>query len=73
MSEFVSGTEFKRVLPESDSSIKPEKCKKVVLCSGQVYYDLLAERAKNKRTDVAIVRVEQLAPFPFNSLSAQLK
>lgn len=72
MSEFVSGTEFRRVLPDVDE-VKPANCKRVVLCSGQVYYDLLAERTKLKKNDVALVRVEQLAPFPFNSLSAELK
>lgn len=34
LSDFVTGTEFKRVLPEANPDIKPEKCKKVVLCSG---------------------------------------
>lgn len=73
MSEFLPGTEFRRVLPEADASIAAKKCKKVILCSGQVYYDLIAERTKLNRKDVAIVRVEQLAPFPFMSLKSELE
>ena len=38
--------------------------KRVVICSGKVYYDLLEQRRKNEQKDVAIVRVEQLYPFP---------
>lgn len=45
----------------------------MVFCSGQVYYDLIAERQKKNAKDVAIVRIEQLAPFPFNSFSAAMK
>ncbi len=41
-----------------------DKIRRVVLCSGKVYYDLLEERAKRGIDDVAIVRVEQLYPWP---------
>lgn len=68
MDEFLPGTGFARVIPDVDSNIKPENCKKVIFCSGQVYYDLMAEREKSGRKDLGIVRVEQLSPFPFNSL-----
>ncbi|MGA2654668.1 MAG: 2-oxoglutarate dehydrogenase E1 component [Gammaproteobacteria bacterium] len=55
--------EFKRILPEIDG-ITPETATRVILCSGKVYYDLLAKRRADNRKDVAIVRIEQLYPFP---------
>lgn len=70
--EFVTGQEFRRVLPESNADINPAKVRKVIACSGQVYYDLIAEREKKGAKDIAIIRVEQLAPFPFNSLGAEM-
>lgn len=60
--------EFKTVIDEIDP-IKPASVRKVVLCSGKVYYDLLAKRRENKQEDIAIVRVEQLYPFPKVELS----
>ena len=56
--EFVKGTNFKRVIGETNKSIDPAKVRKVILCSGQVYYDLIAEREKLNKKDIAIVRVE---------------
>ena len=47
--------------------------KRVVLCSGKVYYDLLEQRRKNEQTDVAIVRIEQLYPFPHHAVQEALK
>jgi 2-oxoglutarate dehydrogenase E1 component len=48
--------------------IEPRRVRKVIACSGQVYYDLLQERRKRDIKDIAIVRVEQLAPFPFDKI-----
>lgn len=62
---------FQLVIPEVDN-IKPDKAKKVVLCSGKVYYDLLTKRREDKNTEVAIIRVEQLYPFPYEELRAEL-
>ena len=64
---------FHRVLPEMDGLVSDAKVKRVVLCSGKVYYDLYAERAERKIDDIALVRVEQLYPFPRISLGDQLK
>jgi 2-oxoglutarate dehydrogenase E1 component len=63
---------FHRVL--DDPAIKrPEKVTRVILCSGKVYYDLVAFRDERvKRDDVAIIRVEQLYPFPESSISQVL-
>ena len=51
----------------------PEKIRRVVFCSGQVYYDLVQEREKRGINDIAIMRVEQLSPWPFRSLEKELK
>jgi len=66
MDELANGR-FNTVLAEIDA-IKPEKVRKVVLCSGKVYYELLTQRRDKKIEDVAIVRIEQLYPFPRVSL-----
>jgi 2-oxoglutarate dehydrogenase E1 component len=60
LDELATGS-FQRVLP--DVVVEPGKVKRILLCSGKVYYDLAAERRKRKRDDVAIVRVEQLYPL----------
>ena len=60
---------FKRVLEDPATDLVADnQIRKVVYCSGQVYYDLEAERTKRGIKDIAIVRIEQLAPFPFESL-----
>jgi 2-oxoglutarate dehydrogenase E1 component len=53
--------------------LAPKKVKRVVLCSGKVYYDLLEEADKRELKDVAIVRVEQLYPFPRPEVTAELE
>ncbi|MCU7554267.1 2-oxoglutarate dehydrogenase E1 component [Alteromonas sp. ASW11-19] len=55
--------QFHNVIGEIDD-LDPKKVKRVVMCSGKVYYDLLDQRRKNEQTDVAIIRLEQLYPFP---------
>jgi 2-oxoglutarate dehydrogenase E1 component len=59
---------FQTVLPEIDPIADPAAVTRVVICSGKVYYDLLAERRERKLTDVALVRLEQLYPFPVITL-----
>lgn len=54
---------FQSVIPEVDV-IEKDKVERILFCSGKVYYDLLEQRRKNTQTNVAIVRVEQLYPFP---------
>jgi len=56
-----------------DSSLEAEEVKRVVLCSGKVYYHLLEAREEREQTDVALVRIEQLYPFPEDDLRAALK
>ena len=65
LSEFTSG-KFREVLP--DTTVKAKDVKRVVLCTGKVYYDLEEAREKEKNTQVALVRVEQLHPLPKKQL-----
>ncbi|ETT03467.1 2-oxoglutarate dehydrogenase E1 component [Providencia alcalifaciens] len=62
MDELANGS-FQPVIGEIDE-INPKDVKRVVMCSGKVYYDLLEQRRKKEQKDVAIVRIEQLYPFP---------
>ncbi|MEP4889241.1 MAG: 2-oxoglutarate dehydrogenase E1 component [Aliiglaciecola sp.] len=62
---------FHTVIDEIDD-IKPADVKRVVMCSGKVYYDLLEQRRKNEQHDVAIVRIEQLYPFPSEEVVANI-
>ena len=62
--------QFQEVLGDSYGQAK--KVKRVLLCSGKIYYDLLDKQQADERTDVAIVRLEQLAPFPKKQLEAVL-
>lgn len=66
MDELANG-KFQPVISEIDE-INPKDVKRVVMCSGKVYYDLLEQRRKNGQTDVAIVRIEQLYPFPHEDI-----
>ena len=72
LSDFAPGSRFMPVLPETDTLVEDRKIRRVVLCSGKVYYDLLAARRERKINDVAIIRLEQLYPFPVISLPKEL-
>ncbi|HET7922412.1 MAG TPA: hypothetical protein VFM15_06620, partial [Gammaproteobacteria bacterium] len=61
--EDVTHGRFHPVIPEIDA-LKPETVRRVVFCAGKVYYDLLEARRAQKLNDVAVVRIEQLYPFP---------
>ena len=74
ITEFTKG-EFKTVISERDETIAnaeaQAKVKRIVCCSGKVYYDLV--KARGDKKDVAILRVEQLYPFPHKAFGAELK
>ncbi len=70
LSEFTSGR-FREVLP--DTSVNPKEVKRVILCTGKVYYDLEEAREREKIKNVAIIRVEQLHPLPKNQILENLK
>lgn len=69
------GTTFKRVYDEQDPVIasNPDLVKTLVFCSGQIYFELLAERELRGRVDVALVRLEQIAPFAFDRVASNAK
>jgi len=68
--EFIEGG-FKEVI--DDFFAKTGKVKKVLFCSGKIYFDLAEKQQKDNRTDVAIIRVEQLYPLPFKQLETLYK
>lgn len=65
--DFTKGT-FLELIPDAKVN-NPKKVKRVLLCSGKVYYDLLEKQEADKREDVSIVRIEQLYPFPEKQLT----
>lgn len=71
LSEFTKGG-FQTVIPEN-KELKNDKVKRVLVCSGKVYYDLAKKREENGANDVAILRVEQLYPFPHKAFANELK
>ncbi len=74
LSEFTKGS-FQPVIGEHNEEVlaKAAKVKRVIVCSGKVYYDLAKKRAEKSADDVAIVRLEQLYPFPHRAFAAELK
>jgi 2-oxoglutarate dehydrogenase E1 component len=72
LDDLTEGSSFHRVLPEAEKLKDDDAVQRVVLCTGKVYYDLAAERAKRSVKDIAIVRLEQIYPFPANTLGAEL-
>ena len=82
ISEFSKKSTFHRVLEDDAYSKvnnllelkkKDDKIKKVVMCSGKIYYDLIEAREKHKNDRVTFVRIEQLYPFPAKTLAKVLK
>ncbi len=82
LNDFGKKNSFHRVLwdhaidPKTKGFIKlkkPNKIKKVILCSGKIYFDLLEAREKLKRDDLVFYRIEQLYPFPAKALAKELK
>ncbi|PQO22175.1 2-oxoglutarate dehydrogenase E1 component [Rhodobacteraceae bacterium WD3A24] len=78
--DFLEGSSFHRVLWDdaekghSDTQLKPDdRIRRVVLCSGKVYYDLLEERDNRGIDDIYLLRVEQYYPFPAMSLLKELE
>ncbi len=71
LSEFTKGM-FQTVIPEN-KELKADKVKRVVACSGKVYYDLVKRREECGHDDTAIIRVEQLYPFPHKAFATELK
>jgi len=70
MKDFVKGT-FRELI--DDDNVTAKDVKRIVLCSGKIYYDLFDSQQKKKVKDVAVIRMEQLYPFPEKQLSAIFK
>jgi 2-oxoglutarate dehydrogenase E1 component len=71
LSALTKGT-FKTVIPEVDD-LDDANVKRIILCSGKVFYDLIEKRRQKKIEDIAIIRIEQLYPFPDDTTRAQVK
>jgi len=71
LSEFTKGN-FQTVIPEN-KDLKADKVKRIVACSGKVYYDLARKREEKGIDDVVLLRVEQLYPFPHKAFSTELR
>jgi 2-oxoglutarate dehydrogenase E1 component len=73
LADMVTGTAFQRVIAETATNlVDDKKIRRVVICSGKAYYDLLATREEKKIDDVALVRLEQFYPFPDKVLGKEL-
>ena len=72
LDDFITGR-FQPVLGETDADIQPDGVRRLILCSGKVYYDLLAERQKRGIRDIAMVRIERLYPFPYKEVTTQIE
>ncbi|WP_158932554.1 2-oxoglutarate dehydrogenase E1 component [Acidisphaera sp. S103] len=72
LADFSEGTRFQYVIPEIDEIAPPDQVRRVAICSGKVYYDLLAERRAKNIKDIALIRLEQMYPFPETSLGRAL-
>ncbi len=68
----ICGGRFERVIDEIDK-VKPEKIRRIIMCSGKVYYDLLLQRREKKLKHIAIIRIEELYPFPAEELNIVLQ
>ncbi|XP_043911554.1 2-oxoglutarate dehydrogenase-like, mitochondrial [Protopterus annectens] len=71
--EMVSGTHFRRVITEEGvAADKPEEVKRLLICTGKVYYDLVKERSvQGLDKEIAILRLEQISPFPYDSMKTE--
>ena len=67
----LSDGKFELIIPEAEN-IAPEKTRRIVFCSGKVYYDLLQRRREAGLEHVGLIRLEQLYPFPWRLLRAEL-
>jgi 2-oxoglutarate dehydrogenase E1 component len=73
LEDMAEGTQFHRLLPEAtpEKLVKGDEIKRVVLCTGKIYYELLQEREDKGIDNIALVRVEQIAPFPFDKVAEE--
>ena len=72
LSDMAEQTAFRRVIKDPDINLKDKNIKKVVICSGKVFYNLYEEREKRKLENIKILRLEQIYPFPHRTLKEEL-
>ncbi|MBW2210955.1 MAG: 2-oxoglutarate dehydrogenase E1 component [Deltaproteobacteria bacterium] len=70
MDELAEGA-FQRIIPD-DPAIDPSKARRLVMCTGKIYYDLLERRERDEADDIGIMRIEQLYPLRASELQARL-
>jgi len=68
LEDFEEGTKFKRFIPDDEVT----SAKRLLMCTGKVYYELAARRAELEANNIAIARVEQIAPFPFDLVAKEV-
>ncbi|HRQ05522.1 MAG TPA: 2-oxoglutarate dehydrogenase E1 component, partial [Nitrosomonas halophila] len=62
---------FQAIIPETEA-LDPGKVKRIIACSGKIYYELISYRREHNITDMAIIRLEQLYPFPHEDFQAEI-
>lgn len=70
--DFIGDKRFQKIIPDQ-LDLEDDRVEKVVLCSGKVYYDLYNLREEKEMSNTAILRLEQLSPFPYETLLEQMK
>ncbi|MDO8436813.1 MAG: 2-oxoglutarate dehydrogenase E1 component [Nitrosomonadaceae bacterium] len=70
--EDLAAGSFMSVIPETEQ-LDPKKVRRIIACCGKIYYDLLAYRREHKIVDIAIIRIEQLYPFPHDDFQAEIE
>lgn len=75
MKDFTEISGFRTMLGDGhpEDTVAPKDAKKLYICTGQFYYELIEKRRASKRTDIGIIRLEQLAPFPFVEMQKHLE
>ncbi|KAM9307271.1 2-oxoglutarate dehydrogenase complex component E1 isoform 2-T2 [Pholidichthys leucotaenia] len=70
--DMLQGTHFKRLITDDATAANPQKVKRVIFCTGKIYYELIRERMNRGMDDTAaVIRIEQLSPFPFDLIKTE--
>ncbi|XP_025108212.1 2-oxoglutarate dehydrogenase, mitochondrial-like isoform X2 [Pomacea canaliculata] len=72
--DMIEGSKFQRVIPENGPALEnSHEVQRLLFCSGKIYYELVKERERKERVkDIAIARIEQISPFPFDLVKAEI-
>lgn len=73
LQDLAKGSSFQRIIGDNGAGLNPKNITRIIFCSGKVYYDLLDQKVKNQLSNVAIIRVEQLYPFPSEPIKKVLQ